>query len=78
MREPELLGATKLPQAAFQARRAAGLTQAEAAERLGVTQPNVSKAENDTTRRYVNLQVRMMQELAGWQLEGPLWRLSRD
>ena len=77
MKEPEMLSPSELPKAAFQARQTARLTQAEAAVHLGVSQPTVSKAENDATGRYVSLQMRMMQELAGWQVEGPLWRLLR-
>ena len=77
MKEPEMLSPSELPKAAFEARQRAQLTQADAAVRLGVSQPTVSKAEHDTTGRYVGLQMRMMQELAGWQVEGPLWRLLR-
>ena len=77
MKEPEMLSPSELPKAAFEARQTARLTQADAAVRLGVSQPTVSKAEHDATGRYVSLQMRMMQELAGWQVEGPLWRLLR-
>lgn len=53
------------------------LTQAEAAEQLGVNQANISKAENDPTGRYLSLQRRMIEELGGWRLRGPLWEVNQ-
>ncbi|PSQ77009.1 MAG: XRE family transcriptional regulator [Bacteroidetes bacterium QH_8_67_23] len=73
--EEHLLPQEQLAHRARAARREAGLTQREAARALGVNQANVSKAENDVSGRYGNLQRRMMRELAGWRCEGPYWRV---
>ena len=68
---------TELGDLARTARQQAGLTQAEAAERLDVARPNISKAENDPSGRYLNLQRRILSELAGWNVTGPLWKIER-
>ena len=60
------------------ARTEAGITQDEAARRLGVSIPSVSKAENDPSGRYLNLQRRMIEDLAGWQLRGPLCEVTKE
>ena len=66
-----------LPRLARAARSEAGLTQEEVADRLGVSKPSISRAENRPGGRYLNLQRRMIEELAGWQLRGPLWEVRR-
>lgn len=69
----ELMTTTnQLPKLARKAR--GSLTQKEAAERLGVDQSYISKAENLAERKYRSLQLRMMEELAGWEIE-PMWRV---
>lgn len=77
MSKYELITPDELASVAREARSHAGLTQAEAAQRLGVAQSNISKAENDTSGRYARLQCRMISELAGWECRGPLWRVAR-
>lgn len=67
----------ELHQVARKARKTAGLTQKAAAERLGVSRPNISKAESDPSGRYLSLQRRMIEELAGWGLRGPLWEVTQ-
>ena len=67
----------ELPRIARAARAKVGITQDEAAERLSVSKPSISRAENRPGGRYLNLQRRMIEELAGWQIEGPLWKLTK-
>lgn len=73
---PRYVEAAELRDLARQARAAAGLTQAQAAERLGVRQATVSSAERDDSGRYAKLQCRMIGELGGGSCEGPLWRIT--
>lgn len=72
----QLIPTSEMYRYAQKARKAAGLTQEEAAERLSVTQPNISRAESDRTGRYVKLQARMIRELAEWPCKGPLWQIE--
>ena len=67
----------ELPRAARAARQAAGLNQTEAAKALGVNQSGISKAENNPSGRYLSLQRRMIEELAGWTLREPLWEVTK-
>ena len=68
----------ELPRIARAARAEVGITQEEAAERLGVSKPSISRAENRPGGRYLNLQRRMIEELAGWMLRGPLWEVTKE
>lgn len=75
--EPQTVMQQELHRIARDAREAAGYTQAEASKHLGVSKPSVSKAENDPSGRYLSLQRRMIEELAGWTLRGPLWEVMK-
>jgi transcriptional regulator with XRE-family HTH domain len=71
-------GTPGLATLAAEARRSAGLTQDQAATALGVNQSNVSRAETlAADPRFNALRIRMIVELAGWHVEGPLWRITR-
>lgn len=74
---PETITETRLPKTAHAARKAAKLTQVEAAKRLGVNQASISQAENDDSGVMLKLQRRMIEELAGWKVEGPFWRITK-
>ena len=67
----------ELPALVRQARIDAGLTLRQLAEQLEVSNPAVSKAENDGTGRYVTLQGRILKKLTGVELEGPLYNLKQ-
>lgn len=69
---------TELTILAREARESAGLTQMEAADRLGIKQANISRAENDSSGRYLSLQLRMIRELAGWTIDGPYWKVEKE
>lgn len=72
-----MLAKTELSEVAREARQAAGLTQTQAAERLGVNQATVSRAENDTSGSLVKLQCRLIREIGGWECDGPRWIVRR-
>ena len=77
MKDGQEITADELSQLAKQARTDAGLTQAEAAERMGVAQPTLAQAENEPQRSLRKLRRRMIFEFAGYELDGPFWRLRR-
>ena len=54
---------------------ASGLTQAQAAERLGVSQPSVAKALAGASN-LLGLRVRMVEEFGAYEVEGPQWCLT--
>ncbi len=67
-----LLTASELAQAARQARRDAGLSQREAARRLGVAQATLAQAESAPRRSLQALRARMVAELStGMEVSGP-------
>lgn len=69
-----LLSAAELAQAARQARQFAGLSQEQAARRLGVSQATLSQAECAPRRSLQALRRRMIGELsAGLQVNGPYY-----
>lgn len=68
----------ELPRIAREARQSAGLTQQEVADKLGVANPSVSRAETRPGGRYLNLQRRIIEEIGGWELRGPLWEVERS
>lgn len=72
----QLVTLQDLPVLARKARNDAGLTLRAAAERLGVSNPAVSKAESDGTGRYVALQIRVLSEIAGMNVRGPLYEID--
>lgn len=67
----------ELPALARSVRTGAGLTQQEAADRLGVSKPSISRAERLKGGSYLNLQQRIIEEIGGYDLRGPLWEASR-
>ncbi len=73
----ELVMQDRLHQVARSARAEAGLTQQQVADRLGVTNASVSRAETRAGGRYLNLQRRMIEEIAGFELRGPLWEITK-
>lgn len=75
-KKPVILDEAALHALAVEAFQQSGLTQREAAERLGVTQGAVSQALRHAGGRYVALQCRIV-ELAGWRCEGPRWLVYR-
>ncbi len=65
-----------LPALAREVRTEAQMTQQEVADKLGVTKASVSRAERIPSGSYLNLQKRILSEIGGFKLEGPLWRVS--
>jgi len=71
---PEL----KLASLAKQARLEAGVTQRDAARQLGVSQPAISHAENNTGRYLTSLRVAMISRFGGgYEAVGPLYAIKR-
>jgi len=69
---------SKLAALAKQARIDAGITQTEAAQRLGVSRPTVVQAENEPTRPLSALRRKMILEFSGgYRCVGPYWILAR-
>ncbi len=67
-----LLTASELAQAAQEARHSSGLSQQEAARRLGVAQATLAQAESAPKRSLQALRSRMVAELsAGMEVSGP-------
>ena len=67
-----LLTASELAQAAQEARHGSGLSQQEAARRLGVAQATLAQAESAPKRSLQALRTRMVAELsAGMEVSGP-------
>ena len=67
-----LLTAWELAQAAQEARHSSGLSQQEAARRLGVAQATLAQAESAPKRSLQALRTRMVAELsAGMEVSGP-------
>ncbi len=67
-----LLTASELAQAAQEARHSSGLSQQEAARRLGVAQATLAQAESAPKRSLQALRTRMVEELsAGMEVSGP-------
>ena len=77
MKDGELILESELHQAAKAARQAAGLTQSKAAEELDVQQPTLAQAENEPERRLTKLRLRMIERYAGYEAEGPSYRLRK-
>jgi len=70
--EPELAALARL------ARQDAGITQTEAAHRLGVSRPTVAQAENEPTRPLSALRRKMISEFSGgYRCVGPFWIIAR-
>ena len=73
-----LLTALELAQAAQEARHFAGLSQQEAARKLGVAQATLAQAESAPKRSLQALRTRMVAELsAGMEVSGPYFVVKR-
>ena len=73
-----LLTESELAQAARQARHDAGLSQREAARRLGVAQATLAQAESAPKRSLQALRTRMVAELsAGMEVSGPYFVIKQ-
>ena len=77
MRDGQAIPESELHQAAKEARKAAGVTQAAAAEELGVQQPTLAQAENEPERRLTKLRIRMIEKYGGYQVDGPTYHLKK-
>ena len=73
-----LIPATDLGRLAREARLIADLTQAQVAERLGVSQSAVAHAETEKHRRgsLVRLQLRIISELTEFSTVGPFYMIK--
>jgi transcriptional regulator with XRE-family HTH domain len=69
----QYLSLQELGTLARQVRESAGLTQAEAAQRIGSSQSNVSAAEQDNSTRYVTVALKLIEELGSIRVEGPFY-----
>ncbi|GEM_PF-3846816 len=58
---------------ARQVREEAGLSQREAAERIGSSQSNVSAAEKGNSSRYISVALSIIEKIGGKRIEGPLY-----
>ena len=56
---------------------ASGLTQREAAERLGVSQPSIAKAVTGVSSM-TGVRLRLIGELSGLSLSGPFYAVERS
>lgn len=65
-----------LTELARQAWQGSSLTQAQAAEQLGVKVPTFNQAVNAPARSLTALRIRIIEELAGFAVEGPVYRLA--
>lgn len=61
---------------ARQVREEAGLSQAEAAKRIGSSQSNVSAAEKGKSSRYMSVALSIIEEIGGKRVEGPLYEVK--
>lgn len=61
---------------AKESRVTSGLSQYSAAEKLGVSQGAITGAENTTGGKFLRLQIRMIEELGGVEVEGPYYKIS--
>jgi len=63
---------------AKQARLSAGVTQAEAARQLGVSQSNITYAEYDSKRSLTRLRKNMISKFSGgYEIAGPYFVVKR-
>ena len=76
-REGELVSLRGVSSAARQARERKGLSQEEAARRLGATMPQLQQAENQPHRSLFNLRKRMLERFTGFTLDGPYYKIKR-
>jgi transcriptional regulator with XRE-family HTH domain len=61
---------------ARQVREEAGLSQREAAERIGSSQSNVSAAEKGNSSRYISVALSIIEEIGGKRVKGPLYGIE--
>ncbi len=66
----------RLGEVARSVREAAGLTQAEAARRIGSSQPNVSAAERGQDSRYASVAISIIETFGRRRVVRPLYGLS--
>ena len=68
----------RLGEMAREARERAGLSQRDAAQQLGRTQPEISFAENANPGRPGTLELaeEMVERFAGYKVEGPFYRVE--
>lgn len=67
-----------LPELARQVRHEREMTQQQVADRLGVTKASVSRVERNAGGSYLNLQKRILSEIGGYRLRGPLWEITEQ
>ena len=63
---------------AREVREKAGLNQAEAAEKIGSTQSNVSAAERGNGTRYISVAIGIIEKIGNQSLEGPFYAVSEE
>ena len=66
----------KLGALARKLRIQAKLSQAQAANRLGTTQSNISAAENGKGTRYIGVALKMIEEFADCSVSGPFYMVT--
>ena len=71
------LSADDLTQAARTAWEGCGLTQAKAAERLGVSRVTFAHAIGEPGRSLTSLRTRIVEEFTDFRVEGPEYRIVR-
>lgn len=69
------LTSDELTQAARAAWQASGLTQAAAAEQLGVSRVTFAHAVGEPQRSLLSLRVRIVEAFTDYRVEGPVYRL---
>ena len=74
MEHGHIITERQLARLAKQAREFAGISQTEAARRLGVAQPTIAQAENAPGRKLTELRRRMISEFGlGYETAGPYY-----
>ena len=78
MEHGHVVSEATLASLAKQARTETGVTQAEAARQLGVSQTNISFAETDSKRSLTKLRKRMIARFSGgYEIAGPFYVVKR-
>lgn len=77
MEETTIVHQDDLPALVRKVRLEAGLTQQEVADRLDVANPSISRAETRPGSSYLKLRLRILEEIGGLKLRGPLWEIER-
>lgn len=74
----QIVTRNELASLAKKARKSKGITQTEAAQLLGTTQPVIAMAENRPDRSYLSVRIKMIHAFTDYRIEGPFFRVISE